>query len=90
MLDYSIRYFMSHIDRIGTPDYLPSVEDVLHVKTKTLGIVEIDFFIKSIHVKKQKIVFSSSSCFFSFVLFFFFFFFFFFFLICPVLPGAYG
>jgi hypothetical protein len=51
MIDYSIRYFMANIDRIGEENYLPSVEDVLNVKTKTLGIVEIDFFVKSIHVR---------------------------------------
>jgi hypothetical protein len=51
VVDYSIRYFMNRIDMIGAPNYIPSVEDVLNVKVKTLGIVECDFFVKAIHVR---------------------------------------
>merc|ERR550534_3535659 len=39
-LQDSLKYFIENIDRIATADYIPSVEDVMHVRIKTTGIVE--------------------------------------------------
>eukprot|EP01093_Parvamoeba_rugata_P011607 TRINITY_DN3206_c0_g2_i1.p1 TRINITY_DN3206_c0_g2~~TRINITY_DN3206_c0_g2_i1.p1 ORF type:complete len:276 (+),score=-21.20 TRINITY_DN3206_c0_g2_i1:345-1172(+) len=42
-VDDSIGYFMGEIDRIATDDYLPTTEDVLHVRIKTTGLKEMQF-----------------------------------------------
>jgi len=36
----SLKYFIENIDRIATSRYIPSVDDVMHVRVKTTGIVE--------------------------------------------------
>jgi len=36
----SLKYFIANIDRIAEEDYLPSKDDVLHVRVRTTGIVE--------------------------------------------------
>jgi len=36
----SLKYFIENIDRIATSGYIPSVDDVMHVRIKTTGIVE--------------------------------------------------
>jgi len=39
-LQDSLKYFMENIDRIATEGYIPSKDDVMHVRIKTTGIVE--------------------------------------------------
>jgi len=39
----SAQYYFDSIDRIGSPGYVPSVQDVLRSRAKTTGIIEIDF-----------------------------------------------
>jgi len=39
-LQDSLKYFIENIDRIATNGYVPSVDDVMHVRIKTTGIVE--------------------------------------------------
>jgi len=39
----SAKYFFDNLDRISESDYIPTVEDILHVRIKTTGINEIDF-----------------------------------------------
>jgi guanine nucleotide-binding protein G(i) subunit alpha len=36
----SVKYFIEHIDRIATENYIPDKDDVLHVRNRTSGIVE--------------------------------------------------
>jgi len=36
----SLMYFMENIDRIAQDDYIPSKDDVLHVRSRTSGIIE--------------------------------------------------
>jgi len=36
----SLKYFIANIDRIAEENYLPSKDDVLHVRVRTTGIVE--------------------------------------------------
>jgi len=43
----SLKYFLENIDRIATDGYLPSVEDVMHVRIKTTGIVEENLTIQN-------------------------------------------
>jgi len=39
-LQDSLKYFMDNIDRIAKEGYIPSKDDVMHVRIKTTGIVE--------------------------------------------------
>ncbi len=51
IVDYSIRFFMGQLDRVCAPNYVPSAEDILNVKTKTLGIIETEFVYESMRIK---------------------------------------
>jgi hypothetical protein len=51
VVDYSIRFFMSQLDRVCAPDYVPTAEDILNVKTKTVGIIETDFVFKTMRIR---------------------------------------
>ncbi|KAF9557492.1 G-protein alpha subunit [Agrocybe pediades] len=42
-LDDSASYFLKHIQRIGDADYVPSNDDILHVRLQTLGVQEHRF-----------------------------------------------
>lgn len=42
-LNDSIKYYMSHIDRLAEPHYLPTEGDILHVRVPTTGLVEYRF-----------------------------------------------
>ncbi|RVD81648.1 uncharacterized protein DFL_009501 [Arthrobotrys flagrans] len=44
-LNDSAKYYFDSIDRIATPDYVPSDQDVLRSRVKTLGITETTFVI---------------------------------------------
>jgi len=39
-LEDTLKYFLENIDRIAKRDYIPSKDDVLHVRIQTTGIVE--------------------------------------------------
>jgi len=49
----SLAYFVENAQRISKPDYIPSKDDVLHVRTRTTGIVEEEM---KIHNKMFHIV----------------------------------
>jgi GTPase SAR1 family protein len=40
-LDDSTQYYMTELERISQPDYVPSQEDVLRTRVKTTGVVEM-------------------------------------------------
>jgi len=42
----SLQYFVENIDRIASEDYIPSKDDVLHVRNRTSGIIEEPLTIK--------------------------------------------
>lgn len=44
-LNDSAKYYFDSVDRIATPDYVPSDQDVLRSRVKTLGITETTFVI---------------------------------------------
>jgi GTPase SAR1 family protein len=39
----SAQYYFDQIDRISSPDYMPTPDDVLHSRAKTTGIIETEF-----------------------------------------------
>ncbi|KAH8107632.1 G-protein alpha subunit [Cristinia sonorae] len=42
-LEESAAFFLDHIYRISEPEYIPSIDDVLHVRVQTLGVTEHQF-----------------------------------------------
>jgi len=44
-LNDSASYFFEKIEEISKPDYLPSVQDILHARVRTTGLVESEFVI---------------------------------------------
>lgn len=47
-LDDSCEYFMNKIDIISKEDYIPTEEDILHIRIRTTGIVESSYVIQGI------------------------------------------
>ena len=45
-LSDSSAYFLNALDRISMPNYIPSEQDLLRARTRTTGIVEIQFRFK--------------------------------------------
>jgi len=41
----SLKYFIENIDRIASPNYVPTTQDVLNARSRTTGIVEQKFLI---------------------------------------------
>ncbi|KAJ7019202.1 guanine nucleotide binding protein, alpha subunit [Mycena alexandri] len=39
-LDESGLYFLNQVQRLAQPDYIPSTDDVLHVRLQTIGVIE--------------------------------------------------
>ncbi|KAF6025167.1 goa-1 [Bugula neritina] len=50
-LNDSAKYFLDSLDRIGSPSYTPSEQDILRTRVKTTGIVEVNFSFKSLNFK---------------------------------------
>ena len=50
-LNDSASYYLNALDRISTPDYIPTVQDVLRTRVKTTGIVETRFLFKTLSFK---------------------------------------
>lgn len=44
----SAKYYLTDIDRIASPDYLPTQQDILRVRVPTTGIIEYPFDLDSI------------------------------------------
>ncbi|KAF6744891.1 guanine nucleotide binding protein, alpha subunit [Ephemerocybe angulata] len=42
-LDESAAFFLTHVDRISEPGYLPTTDDILRVRLRTLGVIEHNF-----------------------------------------------
>ncbi|KAL0955045.1 hypothetical protein HGRIS_003963 [Hohenbuehelia grisea] len=49
-LDEWSEFFLSHISRIAAPDYIPTVDDILHARIQTMGVAEHIFDV-TIHGK---------------------------------------
>jgi guanine nucleotide-binding protein G(i) subunit alpha len=50
-VDDCIAYYFTRLRDIGMKNYVPSIEDVVKSRTKTTGIVEIDFMLGNTQVK---------------------------------------
>ncbi|XP_056309848.1 guanine nucleotide-binding protein subunit alpha-13b [Danio aesculapii] len=50
-LGESVKYFLDNLDKLGTPDYLPTQQDILLARKPTKGIHEYDFEIKNVPFK---------------------------------------
>ncbi|XP_059413216.1 guanine nucleotide-binding protein subunit alpha-13 [Carassius carassius] len=50
-LGESVKYFLDNLDKLGTPDYLPTQQDILLARKPTKGIYEYDFEIKNVPFK---------------------------------------
>lgn len=50
-LNDSAIYFLNEIDRIGSPNYIPTQQDVLRTRVKSTGIVETQFTFKGLHFR---------------------------------------
>ena len=46
-----ISSYLNALDRLGSPDYIPTEQDVLRTRVKTTGIVETHFTFKDLHFK---------------------------------------
>ncbi|XP_014678420.1 PREDICTED: guanine nucleotide-binding protein G(q) subunit alpha [Priapulus caudatus] len=44
----SAKYYLTDLDRVSAPDYLPTVQDILRVRVPTTGIIEYPFDLESI------------------------------------------
>ena len=47
----STAYFMENFESISSPGYVPSLDDILHCRSKTVGICEIAFDVEDAHFK---------------------------------------
>uniref|UniRef100_A0A8C4SW68 Guanine nucleotide binding protein (G protein), alpha 15 (Gq class), tandem duplicate 4 n=1 Tax=Erpetoichthys calabaricus TaxID=27687 RepID=A0A8C4SW68_ERPCA len=47
----STKYYLTHLDRIGQPNYIPTPDDVLRVRVHTTGIQEYSFTIKKTNLR---------------------------------------
>jgi guanine nucleotide-binding protein subunit alpha len=39
----SLQYFFAHLERVFTPGYMPTNEDIVHTRARTVGITETAF-----------------------------------------------
>ena len=51
--------FLNSLDRISSPNYVPTQQDVLRTRVKTTGIVESHFTYKNLNIKY--VVFSNNN-----------------------------
>ncbi|XP_075147628.1 guanine nucleotide-binding protein subunit alpha-14-like [Haematobia irritans] len=47
----SIKYYLENIDRISSPSYIPTEDDILHVRAATTGLVEYTFKVKNVEFR---------------------------------------
>jgi len=50
-LNDSAAYYLNALDRIASPHYVPTQQDVLRTRVKTTGIIETQFNFKGLHFK---------------------------------------
>ncbi len=50
------RYFLSRVETVLLPDYLPTNQDIVQVRVKTTGIIEHDFEISMQGNNKRKLI----------------------------------
>uniref|UniRef100_A0A673IZR4 Guanine nucleotide-binding protein G(o) subunit alpha n=1 Tax=Sinocyclocheilus rhinocerous TaxID=307959 RepID=A0A673IZR4_9TELE len=50
-LNDSAQYYLDSLQRVGSPDYLPTEQDILRTRVKTTGIVETHFSFKNLNFR---------------------------------------
>lgn len=50
-LNESAKYFLDDLERIGSPDYLPTEQDILRVRVPTTGVHEYLFVLQNVNFK---------------------------------------
>lgn len=50
-LNDSAAYYLNALDRISSPNYVPTQQDVLRTRVKTTGIIETHFSFKGLRFK---------------------------------------
>lgn len=50
-LNDSAKYFLDSLERIGSNGYIPTEQDILRIRVKTTGIVEVHFNFKNLNFK---------------------------------------
>ena len=50
-LNDSAAYYLNSLDRIASPHYIPTQQDVLRTRVKTTGIIETQFNFKGLYFK---------------------------------------
>ena len=50
-LNDSAAYYLNQLDRIASPHFVPTQQDVLRTRVKTTGIIETQFNFKGLHFK---------------------------------------
>lgn len=48
---YHFFSYLNALDRISSPNYIPTQQDVLRTRVKTTGIVETNFTYKNLNIK---------------------------------------
>ncbi|XP_065065043.1 guanine nucleotide-binding protein G(o) subunit alpha-like [Rhopilema esculentum] len=50
-LNDSAKYYLDCLERLGSPSYRPTEQDILRTRVKTIGIVEIQFTFRKLHFR---------------------------------------
>jgi len=50
-LSDSASYYLNSLERLALPNYIPTQQDILRVRAKTMGIVEISFIVDNVKFK---------------------------------------
>ncbi len=65
-LSDSADYFLSALDRISSPGFVPTLEDVLRVRAPTSGIIEYCFDLQASQIAKEGVRLGGKACIFLF------------------------
>lgn len=50
-IDDSVWYFMNELDRIAGDNYVPTIDDVVHMRSKQIGIEIVEFSNDNLHLQ---------------------------------------
>ena len=54
------KYFLSRVDEVLLPDYIPNNQDIVQTRVKTTGIIEHDFEITTKGSARKKLILVST------------------------------
>ena len=50
-LNDSAGYYLNELKRVSDPHYIPTEQDVLKTRVRTMGVIQTQFFYKNVHFK---------------------------------------